>query len=138
MVTWRQNLIETIVILAISIGIAILVPKINVVFGLVGSTCSVTLNFILPGLMCIFFFPLPLLYLLSLPSPSSSPLPPSLPPSPSLLIIFYWFFKDSKLLRRFPSKSPMSRVRGGAAMTLVAFGFAVGILGTTTTLIGLF
>ncbi len=56
-VTWKQNLLETVVILGISILIAIVVPKITIVFGLVGSTSSVTLNFILPGLMCIEPFP---------------------------------------------------------------------------------
>eukprot|EP00026_Physarum_polycephalum_P007672 Phypoly_transcript_07737.p1 GENE.Phypoly_transcript_07737~~Phypoly_transcript_07737.p1 ORF type:complete len:474 (+),score=61.35 Phypoly_transcript_07737:98-1519(+) len=99
MVTWRQNLLETIALLAISISIAILIPKINVVFGLVGSTCSVTLNFILPGLMY------------------------------------------SKLLRRFPPKDPLAwstRIHKAGPVVLVGFGIAIGILGTTTTIINLF
>jgi len=52
-VSWRQNLLETAVILGVSVIIAMAIPQINTVFGLVGSTSSVTLNFIVPGLMYI-------------------------------------------------------------------------------------
>lgn len=48
-----QNTVEMTVILGISVLVAILVPEITTIFGISGSTGSVMINFIVPGLMCI-------------------------------------------------------------------------------------
>jgi len=50
-VTHLQNFIEIFVILSISVLLAIVIPNITTIFGVVGSTGSVTINFIVPGVM---------------------------------------------------------------------------------------